>query len=225
MRELYKHFYYNILELAPRTRFPGSHCHRIVPGYQGGLYEDGNTAYLTKDQHSFIHWLRWKLFGRSEDKRAWKMIGVGPKGLSHEDRVEHGKMCAEQNIGMHSPEVRKKASALGIKSQENDYKTTGNKQNFYYWSTADGRKERASMGGKQTHKNGNGYTFREWPAEKKTEVAKKASAKSGKKPATNGVITKKFHTEEERTTFIMENPEWRTGMHWTRNSGKNKQSK
>jgi len=45
--------------------------------------------------------------------------------------------------------------------------------------------------------------------------AKKGGKLSGKKPATNGTITKKFHTDEDRNAFLSTNPDWRIGQHWT----------
>jgi len=214
MRNTYLKVYEHILGTAAMERFEGSHCHRIVPGYEGGLYEDGNKVFLTKEQHSLIHWLRYKLFGNKEDKRAWKLIGVGPKGLSSQDRKDHGRYCYDKQIGMFAPAKLEKSRAKGYNKQKLIYEETGDKQNFYYWSTEEGRKERASLGGKQAHKNGNAYTFKEWPDEKIKAVATKAGNASGKLPVTNGIITKKLKTDNERNEFLENNPEWRKGNHW-----------
>lgn len=216
MRGVYETVYQKIIEESSRERFEGSHCHRIVPGYLGGEYVEDNTIYLTQRQHSLIHWLRWKLWKRSEDKRAYKMIGSGPSGLSHEDRREHGKMCAAKGIGMFSDEIRKNSQEKGRASQRKEYEEKGNKQNFYYWSTEEGRKERASKGGKTTfEKKSNQVWLKQMGSFRDREHALKSGMKGGKKPVTNGITTKKLKTEEEVENFLKENPEWKRGQHWT----------
>ena len=46
--------------------------------------------------------------------------------------------------------------------------------------------------------------------------ASKASKASPKKPATNGVITIKFHTDLERNAYIADNPDFKIGAHYLR---------
>lgn len=225
-KQLYLHYYNILIETSPKERFEGSHCHRIIPGYLGGLYEDGNTIYLTQRNHALIHWLRWKLFGNFEDRKSWRMIGTGTSGLTHEDRVLTGLKCKELGLGIHNPEVRKVLQMRGWESQIKDYEENGTK-NFYYWSTSKGRSERARMGGikgLETQKqSGDSETFYYWSTIKgRRERARMGAKASGKKPATNGIETRKFVTDEERTQFIMENEGWRVGHHW--NNGKKKKS-
>mgnify|MGYP000315460095 CR=1 FL=1 len=228
MKKLYLHYYNLLLETGSKERFEGSHCHRITPGYQGGLYEDENTIYLTQYQHALIHWLRWKLFGNFEDRKSWRMIGTGVSGLTHEDRVLTGKKCRDLGLGIHDPEVRKVLQMRGWESQIKDYEENGTK-NFYYWSTPPGRSERARMGGEkglETQRlSGDSDTFYYWSTEKgRRERARMGAKVSGKKPVTNGSITKKLVTEEEREEFLKQNPEWRRGNHWNRGSKKKSQS-
>lgn len=53
----------------------GYHKHRIVPGYQGGEYSDGNVVLLTRTEHIEIHLLRWVMFDNHRDLLACKLLG------------------------------------------------------------------------------------------------------------------------------------------------------
>lgn len=215
--QLYESVYNQIILNAKKERFDGSHAHRINPGYNGGLYTPENVVYLTQREHSIIHWLMWKLHKNSCDYRAYKMIGVGPSGLSHKDRVDHGKYCHENKIGFHSftKEERQKHSYNNYLKQKELYEKTGEK-NFYYWSTIEGRRERARMGGIASYKNNPKFRESSGSFARNRELASEAGKKSGKKPVTNGVITRKFKTDEEVESFLQENLDWRRGCHYTR---------
>lgn len=195
-----------------RDWFEGCHKHRIVPGYKGGKYADGNVVYLTQKEHSIVHYLMWKLYGDSRDKRAYKMIGVGPSGLNYQDRVDHGNMCVIEKIGFHKAdsETRKPWQQKGIEAQKKDYEENGTK-NWYYWSTPEGRRERASLGGTTSYKTNESFQ-KQQSSFKDKSLASAASKKSAKKPVTdgNGKMLK-FHTELDRMLFLIDNPEWRKG--------------
>lgn len=211
MKQLYLFYYNKLIAEGHTTRFKGSHRHRILPGFEGGIYEEANEVYLTKENHSLIHWLRWKLFGKFEDRKAWKMIGVGPKGLSHSDRVQSGLKAKANKTGFHSmtPEERRESSLKGVETQKELYQKEGDK-NFYYWSTEAGRKERASKGGKASCEVNQAFIEQQGAFSDK-EHARTSGKKSGKKPITNGKIIKKLKTEEEVEAFLEENKEWRRG--------------
>ena len=215
MKELYVSVYNMLIEKKNDSSwFEGCHKHRIIPGYAGGKYTDDNILYLTQQEHSLIHWLRWKLFRDVRDRRSYRMIGRGTSGLTHEDRVDHGLMCYEKKIGFHSftPEQRKEASLLGIRSQKEAYELTS-EENFYFWSTDVGRKKRASMGGTASYRSGNNPKFLANVGRKmSSEEARLRGAKSGTKPVHNGSgIIRKFKTDEERSIFLRDNPEWKKG--------------
>lgn len=213
MNKIYKKVYNLILEEGKkREYFEGCHKHRIIPGYLGGAYVKDNLAFLTQKEHSIVHFLRWKLFHNLEDKRASKMIGVGPSGLSYEDRKDHGKYCARLKIGFHGADdqLRKEWQEKGRRTQKQNTNERGVK-NWYYWSTVQGRRERASMGGKASYSRNEAFLNQQGSFKDKI-VASAAAKKSAKKPVTDGLgKMRKFHTEEERLLFLTANPEWRKG--------------
>jgi hypothetical protein len=55
---------------------PGSGLarHRILPGHQGGTYEEGNCTYLTHREHILAHYLLWRINGHKGDLNAWQMM-------------------------------------------------------------------------------------------------------------------------------------------------------
>lgn len=211
MKPIYEAVLKKIYLTSPAEPFVGCHKHRVVPGYQGGTYSNDNIVYLSQKQHSLVHWLRWKIFGDTRDRRGYKMIGVGPSGLSHEDRVEHGYMCQKQKIGIHglSLDKRQDIGNKTFKIQKEEYELTG-KKNFFYWSTKEGRRERASLGGKTSYKTNEAFLSQQ-SSFKDQSKAKLYGAMAGKKQATNGMSNKRFKTDDERNKFILENEGWRVG--------------
>jgi len=219
MKTVYENVLNSIYESSPSAWFDKCHKHRIVPGYEGGEYVESNVVFLTQREHSLVHWLRWKLFGDTRDKRAYKMIGKGPSGLSHQDRVDHGKLCAEMGIGIHSPDFDNSIAAKrGMDTQRADYIENGTK-NFYYWSTPEGRKERAIMGGKASVKVNQAFKDN-MGSFKDKEHARNAGAKSAKKPVHKDGVIRKFHTDDEREKFLSENPGWSRGTGFSPTKGK-----
>jgi hypothetical protein len=213
MKQIYLNAYNQLIKIVSgRMWFEGCHKHRIVPGYLGGLYEEANILFLTQKEHSLVHFLRWKIYKDSRDKRAYKMIGNGPSGLSYRDRVDHGIFCYDNNIGFHSADTQSKKQwqIKGLESQKQKHAKTGEK-NWYYWSTSEGRKERSSLGGKSSYYKNEAF-LKQQCSFKDTTLASLASSKSAKKPVTDGRGTlKKFHTEAEREQFLLQNPTWRKG--------------
>lgn len=128
----------------------GLHKHHIVPMHAGGTNEESNYTYLTPIEHSFAHSLLWQMYHDPNDLRSMYMLGVN---LSLEQRTIVGKWCYENQIGIHSPSVTKETryewSYRGYLKQKEIYQHTGDKNNFYYWSTPEGQKERASRGGRK----------------------------------------------------------------------------
>ena len=212
MKLIYQKAYDILVERTKlRYKFTGCHKHRIIQGYKGGTYDANNVLYLTQYEHSLIHFILWKTNHDSRDKRAYKMIGKGPSGLSHEDRVEHGLMCVTNKIGFHnhSNDIKNVWRSKGretqrIKAVEN------NDKNWYYWSTKQGRKERASLGGKASYGKNKAFIDQQSSFKDKTK-ASEAAKRSAKKPVTNGRDIIKFHTEDQRDDYLQNNPTWRKG--------------
>lgn len=218
-------FYYNIYHSLCQQRKslkesygPGSglHSHRILPGHSGGEYTDDNTTYLTPREHTIAHYLLWKIYKNPNDLRSMNMLGAK---LSTAQRRIVGKWCHENKIGFHKyqgTEFHKQYSKKGLETQKQQYEQFGNKQNFYYWSTKEGRKERASLGGKASweaqNKTRNGLPFflSEEPNVRR-QNAIRAAKMSPKFPVTDGIICKKFYTKEERNQFLSQNPNFKSG--------------
>jgi hypothetical protein len=206
----------------------GLHRHRIIPGHMGGEYVDENITYLTVREHIIAHYLLWKIHKNVNDLRSMNMLGAK---LTHKQRVVIGNWCYENNIGFHNPvydEDKVDWRKRGLETQRKSYEENGNKESFYYWSTEDGRKERASMGGKATwesikiNRNGLPMCLSLDPEERKIN-ASKAAKHSGKFPVTDGVICKKLKSETERQQFLLENPSFKSGGRpYTRKAGKGK---
>jgi hypothetical protein len=121
----------------------GLHRHHIIPKHSGGLDTEDNYTYLTVREHTIAHFLLWKMHRNPNDLRAMNMLGAN---LSVEYRRTIGLYCRDNKIGIYcaSKEQRQEWQLSGIKSQ----KESGSTDSFYYWSTTEGRKKRASMGGK-----------------------------------------------------------------------------
>ena len=188
----------------------GLHAHHIIPRHSNGSDDASNLTYLTPREHIAAHFLLWKLYENVNDLRSMNMLGAK---LTIEQRRKVGIWCRDNNIGIFgaSKEDRKKWRRRGFDSQRD----SGSKNTFYYWSTEEGRKERASRGGKKLASPEFNYWF---SPDGHHRRAKMGAAKSAKKPATNGIITKKFHTDIERDRFLVENPEWRSGHHWSKST-------
>ena len=128
-------------------KYSGLHEHHIVPKHMGGTDEDCNLTYLNVREHIIAHYLLWKIYKNPNDLRSMKMLGAN---LSPQHRRITGEFCRDNQIGLFSTpiEERKKWMSKGIETQKQEY-LQNNIKNFYYWSTEEGRKERASLGGKQ----------------------------------------------------------------------------
>jgi hypothetical protein len=218
-------FYYNIYHKLCKSKKtikeqygPGSglHRHRIKPGHMGGEYNEENITYLTPREHVIAHYLLWKIYKNPNNLRSMNMLGAK---LTVEQRKIVGVWCHENKIGWHKykgTEFHREYSLKGLKTQRKSYEETGNKQNFYYWSTEEGRKERASMGGsaswevQKRERNALPYCTSRDPEIRKRNASKAAKV-SAKFPVTDGVICKKLKTEEERKKFLSENPNFRSG--------------
>jgi hypothetical protein len=199
----------NISKYGPGS---GLHQHHIIPKHSGGLDIEENYTYLTTREHIIAHYLLWRINKNIDDLRSMNMLGAE---LSVDYRRKIGKWCVENKIGFHSdkfsPETKQSWRDKGIETQKN----SNSKDTFYYWSTIEGRKERASLGGKSGVASQ--ILERGFPAfvsldpEQRSKDAKRAGSFSAKKPVTDGKIAKKFHTDEEVIIFLNANPEWRKG--------------
>lgn len=128
-------------------KYSGLHEHHIIPKHMGGSDEDYNLTYLNVKEHIIAHYLLWKIHKNPNDLRSMKMLGAN---LSIHHRKIIGEYCRDNQIGFFSTSIeeRKEWRIKGIETQKQEY-LNNNTKNFYYWSTEEGRKERASLGGKQ----------------------------------------------------------------------------
>lgn len=202
-------------------RFSGLHQHHIVPLHSGGNDDKENLTYLTVREHILAHRLLWKIYKNPNDLRAMYMLGAR---LTPEERRITGLWCAENRIGIHGWDKGKKSSVS--REQYEKALVEGVTNAFMYWASEEGRKERASLGGKSSWaaRVERNEQFSGWyhsDPEVRKENASIAGRQSGKKPATNGTETKKFLTEEDREQFIANNPDWRKGRHWVTRTSAN----
>jgi|TARA_R110000803_G_scaffold209416_1_gene278994 hypothetical protein len=157
----------------------GLHKHHIVPIHNGGDDTEDNHTYLTVREHSIAHFLLWKLYKLPNDLRAMKMLGVK---LTPEQRKITGEFCRDNKIGFHNPKWNKFRIEWTLKGFESQRKSKS-KQSFYYWYTPEGRKERASMGGKASFLSDNNKEFKFWasPEGRKERASMGGKAHKGKK--------------------------------------------
>lgn len=146
--DIYSRIYYTLCNNRSQLKeswHPGSNLHRhhIIPKHSNGTDDDSNYTYLTVREHIIAHFLLWKIHKNPNDLRAMKMLGAK---LTSKQRRTVGLWCKENKIGIHG------ATKEDIRSWQqkglNTQKTSNNKNSFYYWYTSEGRRCRASMGGK-----------------------------------------------------------------------------
>lgn len=120
----------------------GLHRHHIIPRHMGGSDDESNFTYLTIREHIIAHFLLWKIHKNINDLRSMKMLGAE---LTVEQRKVVGIYCRDNKIGFHraTKEQRKEWQLKGIESQ----KLSSDTNSWYWWSTEEGQKKRASMGG------------------------------------------------------------------------------
>lgn len=189
------------------------HAHHIIPKHCNGSDDKDNITYLKVREHIIAHFLLWKINKNPNDLRSMYMLGAK---LTSKHRHEIGIFCRDNKIGYHklTKEERRIYGAIGLETQ----KASNSENTFYFWSTEEGRRRRASLGGKACSKSPNKKDFSNlYTKNELIKIATKGSNSSGKIPATNGTITKKFKTAEERDVFLQKNDDWYCGMHWKRN--------
>lgn len=126
----------------------GLHEHHIIPKHSGGTDVTENLSYLTVREHITAHYLLWRINRNPNDLRSMHMLGAE---LTYEQRRTVGLFCKENRIGWFgmSEEDKNAARLKGFNKQKEMVESGIVKHNsFYYWSTKEGRKERASLGGK-----------------------------------------------------------------------------
>lgn len=174
-------------KLLAEQYFKGSglHRHHIVPVHQGGLNDDSNYTYLTVREHIIAHFLLWKIHKNPNDLRAMRMLGAH---LSVEQRRIIGNWCKNKRLGIHNPKYSKEEKLEWKSKGRQTQKQAGDTNSWYYWSTAEGRKKRASMGGKASFQSGNNPAFLFWhtPEGQKIRASMGGKSHKGKIAVTNG---------------------------------------
>lgn len=162
---IYSKIYYTLCESRKQSKnqykpFSGLHKHHILPKHSGGKDEEENFTYLTVREHIIAHFLLWKIHKNPNDLRSMKMLGAK---LTTEKRKIIGEWCRDNKIGFHSasPEEKRSWTKKSLEIQKQKYEQNNDK-NWYYWSTYEGRKERAIMGGKASISSGNNKEFLYW---------------------------------------------------------------
>lgn len=147
-------------------RGSGLHKHHILPLHSGGTDYPSNLTYLTVREHILAHRLLWRIYHNPNDLRAMYMLGAK---LTPEQRSITGEFCRDNEIGFHGApkELRLQWALKGLESQKN----SGSKNTWWYWSTEEGRRERASMGGKAAAASGNAWNLSKVSKERHSEIA------------------------------------------------------
>ena len=93
------------------------HKHRIVPGYEGGQYVEGNVVSLTLTQHVMWHFAEWTRKENWQDRVAYKFLsGQITMGEAQEIAViegakKGGEITKAKGTGICDPSI----AALGRK--------------------------------------------------------------------------------------------------------------
>lgn len=93
------------------------HKHRIVPGYEGGEYTEGNVVDLTLIQHAMWHYAEWLRKRNWQDQLAYKFLsGQVTLGEAQETAViegakRGGEIAKAKGVGICDPSI----GALGRK--------------------------------------------------------------------------------------------------------------
>lgn len=179
---MFSQIYYNLCESSKSKynnykKYSGLHEHHIFPKHMGGDNSEENLTYLNIREHIIAHYLLWKIYKNPNDLRSMKMLGAN---MSPKHRKVIGEFCRDNQIGFFSTpiEERKDWILKGLETQKQEY-LINNTKNFYYWSTEEGRKERASLGGKQRAST----EFNYWASNegRKTRASLGGKAHKGKK--------------------------------------------
>lgn len=121
----------------------GLHRHHIHPSHSGGADDDDNYTYLTAREHSIAHFCLWKMNQNPNDLRSMKMLGVA---LTPYQRRATGIFCRDNKIGFFGApeEQRSEWRQQGVETQK---RSSTPEKTYWYWSTPEGRKRRAVLGG------------------------------------------------------------------------------
>jgi len=105
------------------------HNHRIIPGYEGGKYVEGNVVALTVTQHAMWHFAEWTRKRNLRDELAWKgLAGIigkeelvaelmklnkGFSGKKHSDEWKENNGRMMKKLHTENPERREQIRQLG----------------------------------------------------------------------------------------------------------------
>lgn len=169
--KFYESIYTNLCKIGKERKKnygPGSglHEHHIIPSHVGGEDSDKNYTYLKPREHEIAHFLLWKVHKNPNDLRSMQMLGAR---LSVDHRRIVGRFCRDNAIGWFgmTKEAKREARLKGVATQikcesgffdpirRKDWASMGGKASFAspnstfrYWTTTEGRRERARMGAK-----------------------------------------------------------------------------
>jgi len=145
---IYCSIYHNLCEDRKKLKqlyipYSNLHRHHIIPKHSGGLDMLNNFTFLTVREHIIAHFLLWKIYRNPNDLRAMKMLGAK---LSSQQRRIIGLWCKDNKIGFHNPkytdDIKKEWGKKSFEAQKDI------PNSYYFWASLEGRKKRASMGGK-----------------------------------------------------------------------------
>ena len=88
-----------------------THKHHIIPKHMGGTDDPDNLVELTVEDHAIAHYVRYRMFGRWQDRLAWNGLA---NRITHEEAVRQavsdshkGKTYEEIHGAKKGQEMRK----------------------------------------------------------------------------------------------------------------------
>ena len=92
--------------------------HRIIPGHEGGVYEDMNVVSCTFENHKLAHYYRWLAKSSEKDKYAWrKMCGWRDIDARREMASYAGKLGGRKTNQIHKEQ---RTNFYSSKTQRNN---------------------------------------------------------------------------------------------------------
>jgi hypothetical protein len=98
------------------------HKHHLTPRYRGGSDDSSNIVELTVVQHAMFHYCNWRLWGRSEDKIAWKALSgqISFDEAKRQSQVLGGRKGADKFRELMLDEDYRELFKSKIKTKMND---------------------------------------------------------------------------------------------------------
>jgi hypothetical protein len=111
--------------------------HRIIPGHEGGLYEEGNVIKCSFENHKLAHYYRWLSKSNKKDWFAWNLMCGYSSGQVRKEMASYfGKLGGrktnqihkERGTNFYSSEFGRNASLKRSKEDKQNWMNELNQQ-------------------------------------------------------------------------------------------------